>query len=100
MNALAARGDVLAVESDRAFRVNLESTAGAVATANGIEWNVSKINAPAVWSLGYTGQNMVYANADTGVQWDHPALKPHYRGWNGIERGSQLQLVGRDSFGH
>jgi subtilisin family serine protease len=84
VNALAARGDVLAVESDRAFRVNLESTAGAAATANGIEWNVSKINAASVWSLGYTGQNMVYANADTGVQWDHPALKSHYRGWNGM----------------
>ena len=27
---------------------------------------------------------MVYANADTGVQWDHPALQPHYRGWNGM----------------
>ena len=31
----------------------------------------------------FTGQGIVYANADTGVQWDHPALKPHYRGWNG-----------------
>ena len=20
---------------------------------------------------------------DTGQQWDHPALKSHYRGWNG-----------------
>ena len=24
------------------------------------------------------------ADLDTGVQWDHPALLPHYRGWNGI----------------
>jgi len=26
---------------------------------------------------------MVVAGADTGVHWDHPALKNHYRGWNG-----------------
>ena len=83
VDALAARPDVLAIESDRAFRVNLESAQG-VAAPNGIEWNVSKINAPALWSLGYTGQSMVYANADTGVQWDHPALKSHYRGWSGV----------------
>jgi subtilisin family serine protease len=25
----------------------------------------------------------VVGSADTGVQWDHPALKSHYRGWNG-----------------
>jgi subtilisin family serine protease len=85
VEALAARADVLAIESDRVFKVDLESAQG-VAAPKAIEWNVSKINAPAVWSLGYTGQNVVYANADTGVQWDHPALQPHYRGWDGSER--------------
>jgi serine protease AprX len=65
------------------FRVNLERADRAPAAPNGIEWNISQINAPSVWAFGDTGQNMVYANADTGVQWDHPALKPHYRGWNG-----------------
>jgi len=37
-------------------------------------------NAPAVWSLGYTGQGIVVASQDTGVEWDHPALKSAYRG--------------------
>jgi subtilisin family serine protease len=83
VDALAARADVLAIELDRAFRVNLERGERAASAPSGIEWNVSKINAPAVWALGYTGQNIVYANADTGVQWGHPALQPHYLGWNG-----------------
>jgi subtilisin family serine protease len=48
-----------------------------------IEWGVQRVNAPAVWALGYTGQNIIVANLDTGVRWDHAALKPHYRGWNG-----------------
>jgi hypothetical protein len=36
-----------------------------------------------LWALGFTGQGIVYGDADSGVQWDHPALKRHYRGWNG-----------------
>jgi serine protease AprX len=48
-----------------------------------IEWNVQRVNAPQVWALGYHGEGMVVANADTGVQWDHISLKSHYRGWNG-----------------
>ena len=44
---------------------------------------MAKIEAPAVWALGFTGQGVVIAGEDTGYQWDHPALQPHYRGWNG-----------------
>jgi subtilisin family serine protease len=33
--------------------------------------------------MGYKGQGRVVAGADTGVKWDHPALKVQYRGWNG-----------------
>ncbi len=84
VEALAARADVKAIESDRTFRVPLEKPeALAPAAPAGIEWNITKINAPTLWAMGYTGQNRVYANADTGVQWNHPALKSHYRGWNG-----------------
>jgi len=31
-----------------------------------------------------TGQGVVVAGQDTGYQWNHPALKNHYRGWNGV----------------
>ena len=50
---------------------------------NAIEWNVRKVKAQRVWLLGFRGEGRVVAGADTGVQWDHPALKGHYRGWNG-----------------
>ena len=52
-------------------------------TPHGVEWNVARVNAPQVWALGFRGQGIVVANADTGVQWNHIALKSHYRGWNG-----------------
>jgi hypothetical protein len=48
-----------------------------------IAWGVAKINAPAVWAAGFNGQGVVIGGEDTGYQWDHPALKAHYRGWNG-----------------
>jgi subtilisin family serine protease len=53
-------------------------------TASAIEWNVQRVNAPQVWALGTRGQNITVAGLDTGVQWDHPALKLKYRGWNGV----------------
>ena len=48
-----------------------------------IEPGVNFIRAPEVWNEGFTGQSIVIGGADTGVKWDHPALKNRYRGWNG-----------------
>lgn len=52
-------------------------------TPTAIEWGIDKINAPAVWELGYTGQNVIIAGQDTGYDWDHPSVKAQYRGWDG-----------------
>ena len=46
-----------------------------------VEWGVTKIRAPEVWSAyGTTGAGVVLANVDTGVQFNHPALVAQYRG--------------------
>jgi subtilisin family serine protease len=49
-----------------------------------VEPNIAKIGAPEVWAMGFTGQSIVVGVADTGLTWDHPALKPHYRGFDGV----------------
>lgn len=85
VEALAARPDVGRLESNRAFKVPLEQPApGPLATQapQGIEPNLVQVGAPDYWAAGITGQGEVFASADTGVEWDHPALKTHYRGWN------------------
>ena len=46
----------------------------------GIEPNLLRVNADEVWALGYTGQGVVVAGKDTGIDWDHPALVNQYRG--------------------
>jgi serine protease AprX len=33
--------------------------------------------------MGYNGEGIVIAGQDTGYEWDHPALKAQYRGWDG-----------------
>src|SRR5699024_3419458 len=47
-----------------------------------IEWNVDRVNAPDAWAMGVDGSGTVVASLDTGVQWDHPALKENYRGYD------------------
>lgn len=48
-----------------------------------VEWGVQRINADEVWNLGYKGQGVVIGGQDTGYDWEHPALKNQYRGWDG-----------------
>ncbi len=61
----------------------LEAATGTAAAGDAVEWGVTMVRAPSVWStFNKRGEGVVVATLDTGVQWDHPALKQHYRGWN------------------
>ena len=44
------------------------------------EPNIALVNAPALWNLGYTGQGVVVANMDSGVDATHPDLSTRWRG--------------------
>jgi subtilisin family serine protease len=46
--------------------------------------NLALIGATDLWNRGFTGQGIVVGDADTGFEWDHPALRPHYRGFDGV----------------
>src|SRR6184192_2240921 len=88
--ALASRPDVARVEGNPHIH-NALPQPGAVTQAPlqpgapaTIEPGITYTHAPDVWALGFTGQNVVVASADTGQRWTHNALKPHYRGWNGV----------------
>ncbi len=48
-----------------------------------IEWNIVRIGADDVWTLGFNGDGLVLASNDTGVEYNHPALVNHYRGTTG-----------------
>ncbi len=88
--ALAARPDVARIEGNPRIQNPLPQPARpldvlltSVSAPTGIEPNIAYVHAPEVWALGFTGQGIVVGGQDTGYDWTHPALKPHYRGWNG-----------------
>lgn len=85
---IAARSDVLRVEANpyvrfQQPRLPLQDLSNAPNAIAAVEPGLIAIHAPEVWALGYRGEGITIASADTGVQWDHPALKSKYRGWNG-----------------
>jgi hypothetical protein len=50
---------------------------------SGVEWNIHEVGADRVWAEGYTGQGLIVGDADTGVDWQHPAIREAYLGWQG-----------------
>jgi hypothetical protein len=71
-----------------------------------LPWNIERLRAPDVWSQGITGEGVVVASIDTGVDPTHPALQGRYRGLatGGDERNWLDLISGRaapyDDLGH
>jgi subtilisin family serine protease len=76
---LAGRADVRRVDADLAIQAPPKPAPTALA-AGPPESNVDKVNAPALWDLGYRGQGVVVASMDTGVDATHPDLAGRWRG--------------------
>jgi subtilisin family serine protease len=84
---LAARNDVAQIDYDpRVKQVTARGVAKDACSPNSsLTWGLLKINADDVWALPGSprGAGVVVAGQDTGYAWEHAALKPQYRGWNG-----------------
>jgi len=87
--ALAARSDVARVtgnphiHNDLPERGPIEESPLRPSAPATVEPGITYTHAPDVWALGFRGETIVIAGADTGIRWTHNALKPHYRGWDG-----------------
>jgi serine protease AprX len=87
--ALARRPDVARIEGNPQIQNVLPQPVSAVETTSRpqvpatVEPGINYTHAPDVWALGFRGQGITVAGADTGQRWTHNALKPHYRGWDG-----------------
>ncbi|HRW05777.1 MAG TPA: S8 family serine peptidase, partial [Caldilineaceae bacterium] len=72
---LAGRPEVLTITP------NATIAAPAAPTGNvAPEPNLTVINAPALWNLGWRGQGIVVASMDSGVDISHPDLSAQWRG--------------------
>ncbi len=86
VESLARRSDVARIVANPRVRLDIIEPLASVQDsdeANGIEDSLVLVKAPDVWAAGVTGQGVVVGGQDTGVDWDHPALKNQYRGWDG-----------------
>ncbi len=83
INELSLRSDIEIIDHDEIRNmlisdeilnpVELGETRGVTEITN----NVLKVNAPAVWDLGYTGQGVIVAVLDVGVNYNHVDLAGH-----------------------
>ncbi len=91
VDELSYRPDVARIDSNRPARwiedpeiADPSDSPRSPDTPAAAEWGVTRVNAPQVWGQGFTGQGIVIGELDTGVRWTHNALKPKYRGWDGL----------------
>src|SRR5262245_38595122 len=86
---LAARDDVARLEGNPQLQ-GIQPIGGnndaldQITSQGAIEPGINYIRAPEVWALGFKGEGIVIGGQDTGVMWDHPALRNQYRGWTGV----------------
>jgi subtilisin family serine protease len=73
IHELAARADVAKITLDDIEISPAQTTAPA-------EQSVAAIGAPALWDLGFSGQGVVVANMDSGVDASHTDLVSRWRG--------------------
>jgi len=80
INDLSQKDDISRIDYDEIRNMLIGEETGIPVEANStrgtreITNNVSKVNAPAVWALGYTGQGVVVAVLDVGVNYNHVDL--------------------------
>ncbi len=65
----------LANAAEAVAKVIGEDTFGDVPDTGGKNWGADAVNAPEAWAQGYTGEGVVVAVLDTGVDYNHDDLK-------------------------
>ncbi|MCO6485601.1 MAG: S8 family serine peptidase [Saprospiraceae bacterium] len=87
MRRVAAHSAVAYIAADSPVKLDdyRQEPASPLRSFDQVTWGISRIGADSVWAMGHTGQGVVIGGQDTGYEWEHPALKPSYRGWvNGM----------------
>ena len=100
LHALAARPDVEKILPDVDFRVPKVTPGQGGATPGTVEWGLTNINAPQVWTnFNDRGQGIVVSNFDTGVCFTHPPLArlPRQEGQRHLRPRLQLVSIRRTS---
>jgi subtilisin family serine protease len=79
---IAAMPGVRQVRKEQTYQIARPVEVHQAEPADGAEWGVERIGAPAAWDQGIFGSGIVVASLDSGVDYLHPALVDKYRGNN------------------
>lgn len=86
LDQLAARPEVARVALNRnvrPYRYRIKQETLSLDNRAGITDSLTRIGVPETWALDVRGEGVLVAGADTGYDWQHPALQRAYAGWNG-----------------
>ena len=99
IETLGSQPNVAAVQLDTVVTLPEPTVAAELAAP---EWNIQASGAPVLWSLGYTGQGVVVANMDTGVDVLHPDLAARWRGGSNswFDPNNEHPVTPYDNDGH
>ena len=102
---IARHNDVEVIAYDEMKYLLWDEEVKAVEPARGMTQNITHVKADDVWDLGYTGEGVMVAVIDTGVNFNHIDLADHLwdggeeypnHGYNTIENSHDVS----DGFGH
>lgn len=102
IRAIAARPDVSRIVGNDAREIVAPATPEMLSEPKSEDTrtvgpNITSTGADRVWTeYNVRGEGIVIAGQDTGVEWGHPALKPHYRG-NGADGATDHNFSWHDS---
>jgi len=91
IEALSYLDDILIIGYDRQYTLAPDIEINDLGEGlREMTYNIIKVNANQVWELGYTGEGVIVAIADSGVNYNHNDLKTRmwehpdypYHGWN------------------
>ncbi len=81
LDYLSSRDDVASIRALKTYYIPQPVRSPGDKGIHAVEWGVDLINAPDVWAdFATTGEGIVVANIDTGVEYTHSALVTQYRG--------------------
>lgn len=63
-------------------------------------WNIRRIMADSCWVAGFTGQNIIIGETDTGVDYTHPVLQGKWTGYWKVADGLPPSTTPYDDHGH
>lgn len=83
IDELAKRDDIARIDYDKSQKITLptdyidDTKKPEYYSPQEIAWHVTKVNADDVWAQGYTGDEIIIAIIDTGVNYNHTDLADH-----------------------